>query len=116
MSIRTTLTIEDDVYDRLRNEVRRTGKPLKEVVNNALRKGLARGSEDQRPTFRIRARDLGLRPGIELDDAEGLIERQACASRIRCRQQHAAQPKTPSYCIPRRLADRSRQRSTSTTV
>jgi hypothetical protein len=74
VSKRTTLTIEDDIAESLQNEVRRTGKPLKEVVNDALRRGLARGSDEREP-FRVHARDLGLRPGVELDDVEGVLER-----------------------------------------
>jgi len=75
VSIRTTLTIEDDITERLRDEVRRTGKPMKDVVNDALRKGLARGADEGREPFRVHARDLGLRSRIELDDVEGLVER-----------------------------------------
>jgi hypothetical protein len=75
VSKRTTLTIEDDIAERLQKEARRTGKPFKEVVNEALRRGLARGPDERRKPFRVHARKLGLRPGFELDDVEGLIER-----------------------------------------
>jgi Ribbon-helix-helix protein, copG family len=75
VSKRTTLTIEDDIADSLQNEVRRTGRPLKEVVNDALRRGLARDPDEGREPFRVHARDLRLRPGVELDDIEGLLER-----------------------------------------
>ena len=51
-----TLTIDADVADRMRNEVRRTAKPLTEVVNDALRKGLARHEAPERASFRVRAR------------------------------------------------------------
>lgn len=74
MPRRTTLTLEDDVVDRLREASRRTGRPLKAVVNDAIRAGLAQG-RGRRPPFRVRPRDLGLREGIDLDDIEGLLER-----------------------------------------
>src|SRR6266545_3257371 len=38
--VRTTLTLERDVAERVRAEVRRTGKGMKSVVNEALRLGL----------------------------------------------------------------------------
>jgi Ribbon-helix-helix protein, copG family len=76
MSERTTLTLEDDVAARLREEVRRQGRPLKAVVNEALRAGLATatGSPDAASPFRLEPRDLGLRPGIDLDDIQGLLD------------------------------------------
>jgi hypothetical protein len=74
VSIRTTLTLEDDVAARLRAESRRTGKSLKTVVNEALRVGLDRSRERERASFEVVARDLGLRPEIDLDDIGGLLE------------------------------------------
>lgn len=74
MTQRTTLSLEDDVATRLREEALRTGKPLKTVVNEALRAGLDSGVGRSKP-FRVAARDMGLRPGIDLDDIEGLLDR-----------------------------------------
>jgi hypothetical protein len=77
MSERTTLTLEDDVATRLREEARKQGRPLKAVVNDALRAGLAQpaSSPDAVSPFRVKPRDLGLRPGIDLDDIQGLQDR-----------------------------------------
>ncbi len=76
MSQRTTLTLEDDVVARLRDATRRTGRPLKAVVNDAIRAGLdPKGAIRQTPRFRVKARSMGLRPGIDLDDIGGLLER-----------------------------------------
>ena len=74
MSKRTTLTLEDDVAAGLDWEVRRTGKPFKTVVNEAIRRGLDHRSK-RRTKYRVKARNLGLRAGMELDDIHGLIER-----------------------------------------
>ncbi len=72
---RTTLTLEDDVAARLQAEARRTGRSFKEVVNDLLRFALgARRSGAGRRPFRVRARDLGLRPGFDYDDVGGLLE------------------------------------------
>jgi hypothetical protein len=74
VSKRTTLTLEDDVVSRLAEESRRTGKPFKVLVNEALRRGLERPARE-RDRFTVEARELGLRPGIELNDVHGLLER-----------------------------------------
>jgi predicted transcriptional regulator len=73
MTKRTTLTLEDDVVHRLEDAARRTGKPLKAVVNDAIRAGLSPGR--RRARFRVESRPMGLRPGIDLDDIGGLLER-----------------------------------------
>lgn len=76
MSKRTTLTLEDDVVVRLHDATRRTGRPLKAVVNDAIRAGLdPTGAIRRTPPFRVRARRMGLRPGVELDDIGGLLDR-----------------------------------------
>jgi predicted transcriptional regulator len=73
---RTTLTLEDDVMARLREEARRSGRPFKTVVNEAIRAGLGRRAERlAAASFNVRARDLGVRPGVDLDDIEGLLDR-----------------------------------------
>lgn len=59
----------------LREESRRRGKPIRAVVNEALRAGLREGPSTARPPYRVKARNMGLRPGIELDDIEGLLDR-----------------------------------------
>lgn len=75
MSQRTTLTLEDDVAARLREASRRSGRPLKAVVNDALRAGLDAERSGARPPFRVRARPMGLRAGIALDDISAVLER-----------------------------------------
>jgi hypothetical protein len=42
--MRTTLTLDRDVAERLRQEIRRSGRGLKAMVNEALRQGLGMGS------------------------------------------------------------------------
>ena len=62
---------------RLKAEVRRSGKPFKEVVNEALRLAFAKRTRGRTelPRFEIRPRDLGaLRPGLSLDNIGDLLE------------------------------------------
>ena len=72
MSRRTTLTLDDDVADGLALEARRAGRPFRDVVNAALRRGLRTASDD--PPFRVEAQDLGRHTGVQVDDVEGLLE------------------------------------------
>lgn len=74
MAKRTTLTLEDDVASRLREEARQTGKSFKDLVNETLRSGLEQKEKRPREPYRVRARPMGLRPGVDLDDIWGLIE------------------------------------------
>jgi len=69
---RTTLTLDDDVAAGLAREVRRAGRSFRDVVNAALRRGLLTATEDA--PFRVDAEDLGRRPGVEIDDVEGLLD------------------------------------------
>lgn len=71
--MRTTLTLDPDVADRLHAIARERRLPFKQVVNAVLRRGLAEGAPPE--PFRIEARALGLRPGIDLDQALELAAR-----------------------------------------
>lgn len=73
--MRTTLTLDPDVADRLKTLMRRTGKSFKQTVNEVLRLGL--GSMRKRPPrtpFTVRARPLGLRSGLSVDSIGDLLE------------------------------------------
>ena len=59
--MRTTLTLDDDVASLLEKELRRTGQPLKQTVNNLLRSGLQQAAAPVKPPkFKIKARAIGL--------------------------------------------------------
>ncbi len=68
--MRTTVTLEEDVAVRLREAARTRGISFKAVINEAIRAGLAE-PPDARP-FRVEARPLGLRAGIDLTKANTL--------------------------------------------
>lgn len=73
--MRTTLTLDADVARSLEKEMRRTGKTLKGAVNDALRRGLrVPGTAEHAPPFVVRARPLGLRPGIDPDRLNQLVD------------------------------------------
>ncbi|MGH9555702.1 MAG: hypothetical protein ACRD2Y_07755 [Terriglobales bacterium] len=73
--MRTTLTLDDDVAAKLKAEVRRTGNSFKQVVNGALRRELNKPAAKKLPPFKVKARALGLRPGLSYDKVWELIEK-----------------------------------------
>lgn len=82
--MRTTLTLDPEVAQRLRQEVRRTGKAFKAVVNQALRRGLGIEPKPVRaPRFRVEAHPLGARPGVDLDRMNQLIDQLEASERAR---------------------------------
>ncbi|HSV66995.1 MAG TPA: hypothetical protein VLJ59_13925 [Mycobacteriales bacterium] len=75
MSERTTITLEDDVIRRVREEMRHTGRSFKETVNTMLRRGLDRpAAEPPRERYRVEPVNLGMRPGQQLDCVWQLLE------------------------------------------
>lgn len=74
MSTRTTITLDEDVRAKLEAEMRKTGKSFKETVNETLRSGLIARQKAVSKPFEIRAWDMGLKPGYNLDKTWELIE------------------------------------------
>jgi len=75
LDVRTTLTLDDDVAAKLKEEVRRSGRSFKETVNGVLRRGLSLHRQLRpRQRFKVRARPLGRRPGLDYDKASELLE------------------------------------------
>ena len=73
--MRTTLTLDDDIAHKLKAEVRRSGKSFKQVVNDLLRRELNKPASKKLTPFKVRARNLGLRPGLSYDKVWDLIEK-----------------------------------------
>jgi hypothetical protein len=70
--MRTTVTLDPDVEALLRKEVRKGGKPFKQVLNNAIRAGLRNMKQPAQP-FRPLTFDLG-KPTVDLTKALSLAE------------------------------------------
>jgi hypothetical protein len=75
--MRTTLTLDDDVAILLRTAVRRQRRPLRAVVNDALRAGLARRDERAVPRKPHRTTGFSLGPSLvgSLDNVEDVLQR-----------------------------------------
>ncbi len=71
MSIRTTVTLDEDVYERLKEESRRRGVPFRQTLNEMVRRGFAAAGKPKRRTrFVVKVKDLGL----SYDNIEELLE------------------------------------------
>ncbi len=88
--MRTTLTLDDDVAEALRERAHQTRRSFKETVNEALRAGLASAADGRRRTYRLKPASLGgVRPGFNLDKALALseaLEDEAIARKLEMRK------------------------------
>ena len=75
-TMRTTLTIEDELAQALKERAFHSGRSFKAVVNEALRAGLSASEAAPRPRrYRLKPAALGgVRPGVDLDQALRLAE------------------------------------------
>jgi hypothetical protein len=64
--MRTTVTLDPDVARLLKEEEARQRRSFKEVVNDAIRRGLApRPGPDSVEPYRVRPHQTTLRPGVD---------------------------------------------------
>jgi hypothetical protein len=74
MTMRVTLSIDDDVFEEARKVACRLGLPFLTVVNEAFRLGLV---EMERPArlhrYQTTPRDMGLRSGFSVDNVQKLL-------------------------------------------
>ena len=72
--MRTTINLDEDVLQKSRELAARLNRPFRTIINEALRRGLP---EVEKPTrqrpYKTKARPLGVRPGINLDNIHELI-------------------------------------------
>jgi hypothetical protein len=75
MSIRTTVTLDDDVLQRVKRESRVRGLSFKETLNELLRAALIGSTaRPQRRGFKVRPSHMGHRPGLPYDNTAALLE------------------------------------------
>ena len=73
--MRTTLTIDDDLAGILQRKARELDRPFKEVVNDALRKGLSENLAEKQREIMVRPHDFGAsRAGLDMDRLNQLVD------------------------------------------
>ena len=61
------MTIDDNLYRRIRDLSRREGKSFKQAVNDLLRRGLSEEKKpEKRAPFHVEAKHCGFQPGIDM--------------------------------------------------
>lgn len=74
--MRTTVTLDHDSEQLLRQAMQQTGDSFKVTLNRAIRRGLADTlpkTAEQR--FQVKAKNMGLKPGIRLRQVKQLERR-----------------------------------------
>lgn len=72
--MRTTLTLDEDVVQAVRQSAESLNRPFRVVVNQALRLGLRHLEQPSKSIpYTTKARSLGLRKGINLDNIGELL-------------------------------------------
>ena len=75
MSVRTTLTLGEDVLRIAKKMASDEDRPLKDVINDALRMGLTLGQDaDVSYEFHLPTVKGRLLPAVDLDDRDQLFE------------------------------------------
>ena len=60
VSMRTTLTLDDDLVEQLKERAHRSRRPFKDVVNETIRHGLGFSKPVKIPPFKVKPWNLGL--------------------------------------------------------
>ena len=63
--MRTTLTLDDDIAHSLKEQARLLNKPFKQVVNDALRRGMSPAVGETRAPYRVRPLHGGFAAGVD---------------------------------------------------
>lgn len=75
MSIRTTVTLDEDVLERVKRASRSRGASFRETLNALLREALLNlQTQPRRGTLKIKPTHMGYRAGLNYDDIESLLE------------------------------------------
>jgi hypothetical protein len=72
--MRTTLSLDPDVAQKLQARMASENASFKQVVNDALRRGLNAEVPKPAKPFRVTAHSFGLRPGIDIHKLNQLAD------------------------------------------
>jgi len=72
--MRTTITLDQDVVEQAKGVMADSGQPFKQVVNEAMRRGLEQMRQTPAPRrYRTKPQRMGLRPGYQIDNIQDLL-------------------------------------------
>jgi hypothetical protein len=89
--MRTTVTLDPDVERLLKANMQRHRKSFKQTLNEAIRRGLlAETKSVMRKSFKVKARPMGLRVGIDPTKLNQLAEKMEIESYIEAARRREA--------------------------
>ena len=76
MSVRTTVSFDEDVLERVKATSREQGKPFRETLNDLLRLAVSvQNAPIERPKFKVRPfQSMGSIPGLNYDKISELLD------------------------------------------
>jgi hypothetical protein len=83
--MRTTLTIDSDVAERIRQETRSGKRSLKEVINDRLRAGFGMTPRSTPAAFKVDPHASSYQPGVDAGKLNQLLDdldAEACLARV----------------------------------
>ncbi|MCI0602965.1 antitoxin [bacterium] len=82
--MRTTVTLDDDVVRELKARAKQTDKSFKQVLNDSLRLAFSssRASIRKMKPFRVRPHSSALRPGIDFEKLNQLVDQLEVEERL----------------------------------
>jgi predicted transcriptional regulator len=98
MTRQVTITLDDDVAARLEREALRAGRTADEIVNEAVRVRLPQVEERPARPFVVRARSMGVRPGVNFDCIGRLLDELDEEERSQRRDSDTQRSSSTSTC------------------
>lgn len=86
--MRTTLTIDDEIAERIRKEVALGKRSLKAVVNDALRRGLGLEPMPQAKPYRVEVHSSPFVPGVDPARLNQLVDELDAGEFLSKHQRH----------------------------
>lgn len=74
VEVRTTLTLDPDVYRLVDDAVHRERRPMKQVINDALRRALRPPTPTASEAYHLTQHQSALRPGFDLTGFNRLVD------------------------------------------
>lgn len=87
-NMRTTLTIDDEIAERIRKEVALGRRSLKAVVNDALRRGLGLEPVKRAKPYRVKAHSSAFAPGVDAGRLNQLVDEMEAVEFLKNQQRH----------------------------
>ena len=72
--MRTTLTLDDDIFRELEDRVRSSGRTFKDVVNDALRRGLRLSPDREVEPYEVSTFSSPFLPGVDQSKLNQLFD------------------------------------------